>query len=436
MKIVLLGSCESRWNERFTEGFKKLGVDVKSFGLASIDPLGHIYYLFRQKTKNYIEEADLIIFTLDDLLFPKNQIILKVSLTAINCVYKILSKLQKKVIVIQWHFSVVFGKYTPFYKIQSEKYGFNFIDAYQFCLKENILDFYINVLSPLHPAQFIFSKMAQVICQNFNSFKKPKKIKNLIIPSFQTLDLDEIIDVKNNENFVKIRSYLCRENVYKLENKKKLKLNLPIQYHGMKIIGVHTWNNCFTSPYLCSYCILENQYQKILIPVYHHEGFMATEYNFTIEKNIEIHNHIDENVKRLKYNVHYRKEWENNKQAGIIGFLLMPKNETLEEAKIPENIDFEISKEYDFTHLCEYLKDYKIIIEQYNLKKDPIKLQALQNQINALNTQISNLNNEKLNLQNKFQNELNSLPAKKQHLELANLEQDLIIKKLESKKLA
>ncbi|EPC1978766.1 sugar transferase, partial [Campylobacter jejuni] len=113
-----------------------------------------------------------------------------------------------------------------------------------------------------------------------------------------------------------------------------------------------------------------------------------------------------------------------------------PKNETLEEIKIPENIDFEISKEYDFTHLCKYLKDYKIIIEQYNQRKDPIKLQALQNQINTLNTQISNLNNEKLNLQNDFQAQLNSIPIKKQRLELANLEQDLIIKKLESKKLA
>ncbi|TKX29886.1 hypothetical protein [Campylobacter estrildidarum] len=79
----------------------------------------------------------------------------------------------------------------------------------------------------------------------------------------------------------------------------------------------------------------------------------------------------------------------------------MPKNETLEEIKIPENIDFEISKEYDFTHLCKYLKDCKIIIEQYNQRKDPIKLAPLQNQINVLNTQISNLSNEKQILLNK-----------------------------------
>ncbi|MFB1645273.1 sugar transferase, partial [Campylobacter sp. MRC_CM2] len=53
-----------------------------------------------------------------------------------------------------------------------------------------------------------------------------------------------------------------------------------------------------------------------------------------------------------------------------------------------------------------------------------------------LKTQISNLIQEKQNLQNNFQAQLNSFPIKKQHLELANLEQDLIIKKLESKKLA
>ncbi|ELL1873640.1 sulfotransferase domain-containing protein [Campylobacter jejuni] len=58
------------------------------------------------------------------------------------------------------------------------------------------------------------------------------------------------------------------------------------------------------------------------------------------------------------------------------------------------------------------------------------------NAIQKKDNQISILTQEKQDLQNKFQNELNSLPVKKQHLELANLEQDLIIKKLESKKLA
>ncbi|EPC1979293.1 hypothetical protein ACSNZR_001972, partial [Campylobacter jejuni] len=438
MKIVLLGSCESRWNDPFTEGFKKFGADVKSFGLASIDPLGHIYYLFRQKTKKYIEEADLIIFSLDETAFRKNKDIAQVNLPVFDCIYKILNSLQKKVLIVQWLHGIYHGgyTYTSFHKLQSEKYGFNFIDVFNFLSKESILDFYANTINPVHPPIFVTSTLAYKICENFDFFKKPKKIKNLNIPSFQTLDLDEIIDTKNNKDFVKIRSFLCKENIYKLENKKELKLILPAKYCNMKILAVHFWNNSFTPANLLSYCIFENEKQKVLIPIYNHQAIIALEYNFTISQDIKIHNRLDNDVKKPKYNIFYDKIFEEGKQAGIIGFLLMPKNETLEEIKIPENIDFEISKEYDFTHLCKYLKDYKIIIEQYNQRKDPIKLQALQNQINTLNTQISNLNNEKLNLQNDFQAQLNSIPIKKQRLELANLEQDLIIKKLESKKLA
>lgn len=97
------------------------------------------------------------------------------------------------------------------------------------------------------------------------------------------------------------------------------------------------------------------------------------------------------------------------------------------EALANENI--EIPEKYNFNHLIPPVELYKEIIDEYCSIMDPVKLAPLQNQISIL-TQ------EKQDLQNKFQNELNSLPIKKQRLELANLEQDLIIKKLESKKLA
>ncbi|WP_417904357.1 hypothetical protein ACD570_02555 [Campylobacter sp. LH-2024] len=406
MKIVLLGSCESRWNDPFTEGFRKFGANVKSFGLASIDPLGHIYYLFRQKTKKYIEEADLIIFSLDETAFRKNKDIAQINLPVFSCIYKILNSLQKKVLIVQWLHGIHHGgyTYTSFHKIQSEKYGFNFIDVFNFLSKESILDFYANIINPVHPPIFITSTLACKICENFDFFKKPKKIKNLNIPSFQTLDLDEIIDVKNNKDFVKIRSFLCKENIYKLENKKELKLILPAKYCDMKILAVHFWNNSFTPENLLSYCIFENKKQKVLIPVYNHQAIIALEYNFTTNQDIKIHNRLDDDVKKPKYNVFYDRIFEEGKQAGIIGFLLMPKNETLEEIKIPDDLNFEISKEYDFTHLCEYLKDYKIIIEQYNQRKDPIKLQVLQNQINTLKIQLSNsqANSAKARIQNQL----------------------------------
>ncbi|TKX31004.1 sugar transferase, partial [Campylobacter taeniopygiae] len=97
------------------------------------------------------------------------------------------------------------------------------------------------------------------------------------------------------------------------------------------------------------------------------------------------------------------------------------------ESLVEENI--EIDKEYNFNHLIPPIEWYKEIIDEYCKVTDSRKLASL-------NTQISNLIQEKQKLQNNFQAQLNSIPIKKQHLELANLEQDLIIKKLESKKLA
>ncbi|EOI6334372.1 sugar transferase, partial [Campylobacter jejuni] len=112
-----------------------------------------------------------------------------------------------------------------------------------------------------------------------------------------------------------------------------------------------------------------------------------------------------------------------------------------------EEIDFEaltneniiIPKEYDFNHLIPPIELYKKIIDEYCAVMDPRKLAPLQNQIKEKDNIIFTLTQEKQNLlneKNNLENKLNSIPIKKQRLELANLEQDLIIKKLESKKLA
>ncbi|EBD1779110.1 sugar transferase, partial [Campylobacter jejuni] len=94
-----------------------------------------------------------------------------------------------------------------------------------------------------------------------------------------------------------------------------------------------------------------------------------------------------------------------------------------------KNKNITLEKKYCCDRLIPPIHFYKEIIDEYCSIMDPVKLAPLQKQISAL-TQ------EKQDLQNKFQNELNSFPIKKQNLEIKNLEQDLIIKKLESKKLA
>ncbi|MGJ0190599.1 DUF1919 domain-containing protein, partial [Campylobacter coli] len=76
-----------------------------------------------------------------------------------------------------------------------------------------------------------------------------------------------------------------------------------------------------------------------------------------------------------------------------------------------------------------------------NIKTQELTSKAIQNkdnQIMAINNEKQKLIDEKSNLQtqiNQLQNTLNTLPIKKQQLEISNLEQDLINKKLQTKQL-
>ncbi|HEF6313375.1 TPA: sugar transferase, partial [Campylobacter jejuni] len=92
------------------------------------------------------------------------------------------------------------------------------------------------------------------------------------------------------------------------------------------------------------------------------------------------------------------------------------------------NQNIEIPKEYNFNHLIPPVELYKEIIDEYCARMDPIKLAPLQNQIKEKDNIIFTLNQEKTTLQN----ELNSIPIKKQNLEIKNLEQDLKNKELQS----
>ncbi|MBK1992110.1 sugar transferase [Campylobacter sp. 2018MI35] len=163
---------------------------------------------------------------------------------------------------------------------------------------------------------------------------------------------------------------------------------------------------------------------------WYHQSFRLLDYDFIINGEIKIHTFFDEKVKKPRYDT-YNQNYENNHRVGIVGFLLISQDAIL-TTEIPQETSFKISRTYDFSYFYEYLKEYKIFTEQYNQKRDPIKSIPLRNQIKEKDNTISTLNQEKIILQN----ELNSLPIKKQNLELANLEQDLIFKKLQNKKLA
>ncbi|BEK08378.1 hypothetical protein B10879_03580 [Campylobacter coli] len=95
-----------------------------------------------------------------------------------------------------------------------------------------------------------------------------------------------------------------------------------------------------------------------------------------------------------------------------------------------ENYELKEMKPEYWDRIAEFIADIVKTKNQAIQNKD--------NQIATINNEKQKLIDEKLNLQiqiNQLQNTLNTLPIKKQQLEISNLEQDLINKKLQTKQL-
>ncbi|WP_096023174.1 hypothetical protein [Campylobacter lanienae] len=96
-------------------------------------------------------------------------------------------------------------------------------------------------------------------------------------------------------------------------------------------------------------------------------------------------------------------------------------------------IDYKLYRDFllerrDFTAVNDDLVETKLKLATQNLTQKTQELQTSQDIINSLNNQINTLNNQL----NTINTEINSYPIKKQSLEMSNLEQDLINKKLKA----
>ncbi|EIX0895840.1 sugar transferase, partial [Campylobacter coli] len=82
---------------------------------------------------------------------------------------------------------------------------------------------------------------------------------------------------------------------------------------------------------------------------------------------------------------------------------------------------------------------YKEIIDEYCAVMDSKKLSSMQKQFAILNNEKQEVIAKNFKLQtriNQFQEAIESMPVKKQQLEISSLEQDLINKKLQAKQLS
>lgn len=410
--VVLLGESHFAFKNGITQGILDTGFKCFNLSLGGTPSLQNLYELIRNK--KLLENADLIITgsNTHDIaqynsidLFPK-------SYQAINWLYKELYFLKKKIICFiaptpQKWLNKNCVKYVNTLHIKlAIKYGFNVININKKHLESS---YSLIQRDEAHDFDFIMRELGRNIANNIENFSFPKKI-NIINdnPQFYFYPIEKAINL-NFANFKFKQSWLCSEKVYCIKSKKVISFNKNT--FNLNLLGIHLWNDS-------GICEIQIKNPKDQI------------FNRSLDSNFSYFFDIYDRQFKFTNDTKILNNGVNNINL-ISFFLASPEgNYHTEEIDLEAlaNENIEIPKEYNFNHLIPPIKLYKEIIDEYYSIMVPVKLAPLQNQIKEKNNIISTLNQEKTTLQN----ELNSLPAKKQRLELANLEQDLKNKELQS----
>ncbi|EPS9001918.1 glycosyl transferase [Campylobacter jejuni] len=449
--VVLLGGSNSVMVNGLQKGIRESIYKYNNknfifynFALGVTTSIQNLYELKRNKA--ILKNTELIITesNINEIVANNNheKLPLKIIFRNLFWFYQELYFLNKKILILLLPYQI--GNYkiiNQIHKKLCQKFNFNLIDMQNYYEKNNLEEFG-NRVDNGHQQASIMRILGNNILKNINNYPPPKKhdLKN-DNPQFVICTPKSMKIASGNLKEKQIKNSIYNEITYRID--KDTKLIFSNLYNNYNIIAIHTWNN-YDNINL-NFIDAVSNYSNIKIS--NKKISLSKECNF-LNAVMEIH-HIFNIDNKSIINYNYKNDaniqeyyegahsWRSSSikadHCDIIGFLLA----SPEGNYHTEEIDFEalaneniiIPKEYDFNHLIPPIELYKEIIDEYCTVMDPRKLASLQKQISIL-TQ------EKQDLQNKFQNELNSLPVKKQRLELANLEQDLIIKKLESKKLA
>ncbi|MGM8984063.1 hypothetical protein ACTFDY_00045 [Campylobacter jejuni] len=423
-------------------GLSQSNVDFDNLSIGGSIASSKIYTILKYKQR--IKEADLVILEcnladVDRIVF--DDIGFEECIRNTCWLYEELYKINEKVLnllLVNTRKNEVEKYIRNIHKLLCNKYGFNSIDMHSYYESREILNFFLSHPDPTHQISTIMYNLGKNIVTNIENFKKSKiniKQHNPLFLYLTPLDLDLI---EGNLQYSLKKHPLFQEcQTYRIELNTKLKF--PTKYSNFILIGMHTYNeelkikNWMKKRQSYGNIAITNDTCCIVKAAACYNTFLDIKKHFIIDKNTYIKFETNKPATENSFMVVFSENKKNTlNYIDVSAFLLADQNgkfDFSEEIKLIQNENITIDKEYDFTYLVPPVEDYKTAIEEYNFRMDPVKLAPLQKQISVL-TQ------EKQDLQNKFQNELNSLPVKKQRLELANLEQDLIIKKLESKKLA
>ncbi|MCV3446645.1 alpha-2,3-sialyltransferase [Campylobacter lari] len=239
---------------------------------------------------------------------------------------------------------------------------------YEYCIKQDILNFYINYYDYVHPVEQLMYTLAEAICQNIEHFKSPKKLDiEDFIPDFKIIEIDKI-DGKNERVVVKKRSYLYSKNILKIGDEQ---FYISEEFEGYNILGVHTWNEVLEdSKY--SYLTLSNSKLKLSKFIRPFEAFSEIyTHNFTIDNKTSIFsNEIVEDLYKEEDILGYLEELNTQKlvkntYTGLIGILLVKcddkylvKYNDIKKCNI-------VDEEFNCNYILSFMDNYKNFTEQY-----------------------------------------------------------------------
>ncbi|HID0729126.1 TPA: hypothetical protein R1604_000009 [Campylobacter jejuni] len=409
INIVCLGSCDMYPIYGFVDGLRNNHTRVISYGESYNGAHSMIYHLKRNENQNYIKNADLIIVGwITNGCFKELIPIYKI-------LYNRLYNLKKKILICIWPEADFNDELEMFHYKQINHYGFNMLDIRKYCKEKEIFKFYTSYYDWQHPFYSFMSGISKRIINEIDKMQYPKQVNGIDDIDIIVISFSEFVDKNMIE---KTRTFTHYENIYKLKNNKEVKI--PSVYKDYILVGIHMINKITHTNF-----ILKNHNKQFLVSCMSGNYVVPINYNnFIIDEETYIKCSTDDPIKKM-HPIH--PSVDKNVDLGLIAMLFIKDSKYLQDDQVGY-IECELLSKYDFSYILDFLIEGKNFIEDYNKRQDLLQLVPLQNQIKEKDNIISTLNQEKITLQN----ELNSLPIKKQNLKIKNLEQALKNKELQS----
>ncbi|MBZ7984504.1 hypothetical protein [Campylobacter sp. RM12647] len=372
MNITCFGTCDMIWTGPFIKGLKDSGNNILALAHSNTSMGSNIYHLIKYKDK--IIKSDLIIIGISEES-SRNEIIESHEKLSLYF-YNELVKINKKVLVIIWHYVNMYtqdGVVYDYSKTQEnlcKHFGFNYIDLFTYFKDKNIFDFYNNQIDKHHPIYDTVYLFAMEVSKNIDKFNYPMKVIEDYNIDFNVLDNNTL----QYKNTLKVRNHLQNQNIIKLEN---TQITFPPSVYDHYLVSIHTWNRALgmdNSNYGLIKITTSNTATNLTLWGWEHiADLYLNEYR------------IDENfiVKTIK-NFDSPKEFRCinvsnfSEKVGIIGFLIS--NKTIKSIK---KIELQNNSDFNFNHIGDIFIQLQNVVNDYykRIKQDIAYLDQLKNEI-------------------------------------------------------